>query len=174
MTTIGFAQEQAASLARHTGLPASSTSLAFARAVRAMGLQRVAVAASYPRDVATHFVQLLQRVGVSVTDLTSHDIRTAAQVGTLDAAQVTQLVAQCPRDGAQALLVPDTAMCTLVLVPELEAAAGMPVLTANQVTVWEGLRLLGLSVHATALGALFGVPRREPATVGPMAAEGLR
>lgn len=101
-------------------------------------------------------------VGVTVTDLASREIFTAAQVGTLDAAQVTQLVAQCPRDGAQALLVPDTAMHTLALLPDLEAAAGMPVLTANQVTVWEGLRLLGQRRHVPALGSLFARAESDP------------
>lgn len=161
---------QAASLARHTGLPASSTSLAFARAAGSLGLERVAVAASYPREVATHFARLLQRVGVTVTDLASHEILTAAQVGTLDVEQVTQLVAQCPRDGAQALLVPDTAMHTLALLPELEEAAGMPVLTANQVTVWEGLRLLGQRRHAPDLGSLFARAESDPVLAASTAA----
>ena len=44
---------------------------------------------------------------------------------------------------AEAILVPDTAMHTLEIVDDLEAAIGKPVLTANQVTVWKGLDLLG-------------------------------
>jgi maleate cis-trans isomerase len=149
------ARRQVKQLREHTGRPATSTSLAFARAVRHLGLSRVAVAASYPRDVAVHFVDLLHRAGATVTDMTSHEIVTAAEVGTLDADQVARLVRKAPRRGAQALLVPDTAMHTLGLVPALEEAAGMPVLTANQVTVWDGLRLLDHVPHAPGLGRLF-------------------
>ena len=58
-------------------------------------------------------------------------------------------------------LVPDTAMHTLAIVDELEAAVGKPVLTANQVTVWKGLQLVGPVPRLAGLGALFriGAPR---------------
>jgi maleate cis-trans isomerase len=52
--------------------------------------------------------------------------------------------------------VPDTAMHTLAIVDQLEAAVGKPVLTANQVTVWKGLELLGPVPPLPGLGALFG------------------
>jgi len=46
-------------------------------------------------------------------------------------------------------------MHSLAWIDELEAAAGMPVLTANQVTIFEGLRLGGLVPPLPGLGALF-------------------
>jgi maleate cis-trans isomerase len=46
-------------------------------------------------------------------------------------------------------------MHSLAWVDELEAAARMPVLTANQVTIFEGLRLGGLVPPLPGLGALF-------------------
>ena len=54
------AHEQVAQLQEVTGLPTSSTSLAFVAACRALGLSRVSVAASYPQDVAEHFVDFLR------------------------------------------------------------------------------------------------------------------
>ncbi len=56
---------------------------------------------------------------------------------------------------AEAVLVPDTAMHTLAIVDDLEAAVGKPVLTANQVTVWKGLQLLGPVPAFAGLGTLF-------------------
>jgi maleate cis-trans isomerase len=56
---------------------------------------------------------------------------------------------------AEAVLVPDTAMHTLTCIDALEKALAKPVLTANQVTVWEGLRLAGASRPLPGLGALF-------------------
>lgn len=149
------AHDQVDRLARSAGLPASSTSLAFVRAARHLGLTRVAVAASYPRDVADHFVALLGRAGVEVSALSAGEIVTADEVGRLDPQAVAGLVRSVDLDGAQALLVPDTAMHTLAQLTELESIAGMPVLTANQVTVWEGLRLAGRPQHCLGLGSLF-------------------
>ncbi|HKJ11037.1 MAG TPA: maleate cis-trans isomerase [Ornithinimicrobium sp.] len=149
------AHDQVDTLARSAGVPASSTSLAFARALGHLDLTRVAVAASYPRDVAEHFVALLAHPGVEVTAMSTGEIITAEEVGRLDAGGVASLVRSVDLRGAQALLVPDTAMHTLALLTELERIAGMPVLTANQVTVWEGLRLAGAWPHAPGLGSLF-------------------
>ncbi len=57
---------------------------------------------------------------------------------------------------AQAVLVPDTALHTAAFVPELEEALGKPVLTANQVPVWERLRLAQRKIWLPRLGTLFG------------------
>ncbi len=149
------AHEQVRRLGEVTGLPTSSTSIAFVRAVQALGLSKVSVAASYPHDVAEHFVSFLGRGGIEVTAMGSHGIVTAAEVGTLDRDRVAAVVAGADRSGAEAVLVPDTAMHTLAHVEELERVAGMPVLTANQVTIWEGLSLLGGVPELPGLGTLF-------------------
>jgi maleate cis-trans isomerase len=52
-------------------------------------------------------------------------------------------------------LIPDTAMHTIAQVDELERLLGKPVLTANAVTVWEGLRIAGIACRAAGLGTLF-------------------
>ncbi|MYV52617.1 decarboxylase, partial [Streptomyces sp. SID3212] len=60
------AHEHTRALAVAAGLPASSTSFAFAHAVRALGVGRVAVAARYPRDVTDRFVAFLEAAGIGV------------------------------------------------------------------------------------------------------------
>lgn len=149
------AHDQVRRLADATGLPASSTSIAFVNACRSVGLERVAVAASYPREVAEHFVTFLRHGGVGVTSMGGHGILTAAEVGTLGREAVLAISDGVDRRDAQAVLVPDTAMHTLAWVDDLEAAAGMPVLTANQVTVHEGLALAGWAPPLPGLGSLF-------------------
>jgi maleate cis-trans isomerase len=153
------AREQASGVAAAAGVPASSTSIAFVDAVRHLGLRRVAVAASYPDDVAEHFVRFLSADGVEVVSMGSHGIVTAAEVGTLDPERVIAMVTAADHPDAEAVLVPDTAMHTLAIVDQLEAAIGKPVLTANQVTVWKGLQLVGPVPVLAGFGALFGEPR---------------
>ncbi len=149
------AREQAEELSRATGLPASSTSIGFVNAARTLGVTRVAVAASYPAEVADSFVEFLGKGGIDVTDLTSHEILTAAEVGRLGRDDVVALARTVDTSGAEALLVPDTAMHSLAWLSDLETAAGRPVLTANQVSVWEGLNLVGPVPRLEAMGSLF-------------------
>ncbi|WP_086819283.1 aspartate/glutamate racemase family protein [Allokutzneria sp. NRRL B-24872] len=149
------AADQVAKLAAAAGKPASSTSFAFVNAARALGLSKVSVAASYPTDVAEYFVEFLGAGGVEVVSMASADIDTAAEVGRLDPDAVIDFAVAHDHPDAEAVLVPDTAMRTLNVVNEIEKRLGKPVLTANQVTVWEGLRLVGGHPRTAAFGTLF-------------------
>ncbi|MFF9895021.1 decarboxylase [Streptomyces longispororuber] len=149
------AHDQVRALARAAGLPASSTSFAFAHAVRELGVTRVAVAATYPEDVAGHFSGFLAAAGLEVVALHAGGVATAAEVGTWGREEVLALARAGDHPAAQAVLLPDTALHTAAYVQDLEAALGKPVLTANQVTVWEALRLATRRLNAPALGALF-------------------
>lgn len=149
------AHRQVASLAAATGLPASSTSLAFARAAGALGLRRVAVAATYPPDVAGLFAAFLADGGVDVAATTQADILLAADVGLLEREDVLRLAESGDHPDAEAVLLPDTALHSVAWLEDLERTLGKPVLTANQVSIWDGLRLAGASAPRDGLGALF-------------------
>jgi maleate cis-trans isomerase len=149
------ASEQAAGLAEVAGVPASSTSFAFANAIGALELSRVAIAATYPADVTARFAEFLGAAGIDVVSHEARGIVTAAEVGELGRTDVLALAAAYDHPDAQAVLVPDTALHTARWLDELEEYVGKPVLTANQVTVWEGLRLAGDDAARAGAGTLF-------------------
>lgn len=149
------ARRQAEEVELALGVPTSSTSLAFVDAIRALDVHRVAIAATYPEDVSRHFRTLLENAGITVVSLVSHDIVTAALAGELDDEGVIELARSNNPDDAEVVLLPDTAMHTARLIERLEAALGKPVLTANQVTLWQGLKLAGATRAVPTMGALF-------------------
>ncbi|MEU4996603.1 decarboxylase [Streptomyces sp. NPDC021622] len=149
------AHDQVRALARAAGLPASSTSFAFAHAVREVGATRVAIAATYPEDVAGHFAAFLKAAKIEVVSTRGSGIITAAEVGTWGWEEVKAMALAGDHPDAEAVLLPDTALHTAAYVRDLEKEIGKPVLTANQVTVWEALRLATRRVNAPTLGALF-------------------
>ncbi|RZS36549.1 maleate cis-trans isomerase [Herbihabitans rhizosphaerae] len=161
------AEAQVEGVRTASGVPASSTSFAFVNACRALDVRRVAVAATYPRDVASRFVEFLGHVGIEVTSLSYEGIFTAAEVGTLTREQVIDFVAANDHPDAEAVLVPDTALHTADCLEDLETRIGKPVLTANQVTVWEGLRLIGDHSTREGLGTLFRCGDRGTTGVRP-------
>ncbi|HEU0088383.1 MAG TPA: maleate cis-trans isomerase [Pseudonocardiaceae bacterium] len=158
------AQRQVEALQRVAGVPASSTSFAFVAAARCLHLRRVAVAATYPGDVAERFVEFLARAGISVLRLSSRGIRTAAVLATLEREDVLDFAEANDHPAAEAILLPDTALHTAGWLDELEARVGKTVLTANQVSLWQGLRLAGPQPGRAGLGTLFRVP--APQEVG--------
>ena len=154
------AHTQAADLARAAGLPASSTSIAFVHAVRELGASRVAVAATYSEDVAALFAGFLGSAGVEVAATRGSGIIAASEAAAADVELVKELVVAGDHPDAEVVLLPDNALHTAAYVPELEELLGKPVLTANQVAVWEGLRLSERRMWAPTLGTLFAT--REP------------
>ncbi|WP_031478492.1 maleate cis-trans isomerase family protein [Streptomyces bicolor] len=153
------AHEQVRTLAVTAGMPASSTSFAFVHAVRELGVRRVAIGATYPDDVADLFADFLRAAGVEVVAVRGSGIITAAEVGSWGDAELFALAEEADHPDAEAILLPDTALHTASHLTALEQRLSKPVLTANQVTVWEALRLTDRRVNAPELGVLF---TREP------------
>lgn len=149
------AKRQANALEERLGVPASTTTFAFVNAAKKLGVERAAVAATYPEDIARLFEKFLQIGGISVVRMESRGIFTAAEVGTLGREEVIRLATENDDEGADALLMPDTALHSAEWVEEIEDAIGKAVVTANQATYWEAMRLAGDTKVREGLGTLF-------------------
>ncbi|MFI1013235.1 decarboxylase [Streptomyces sp. NPDC020965] len=151
------AHDQIRELARTAGLPASSTSFGFVHAVRKLGATRVAVGATYPAAVTEGFTGFLAAAGIGVVAAESSGV-TTEEVAQWGRDEVIALARAADHPDAEVVLLPDTALHTAAHLSELEKAVAKPVLTANQVTVWEGLRLADRRTWALELGTLFARP----------------
>jgi maleate cis-trans isomerase len=149
------AEQQACALEVELGLPVSSTSLAFVEAAAALRLERVAVAATYPEEVTALFIDFLHESGLEVASVSNAGILSALTVSALRREPVIELARAADDPRAEAVLILDTALHTVTFLPELERIVGKPVLSANQVTFWQGLRLAGEARVHDALGSLF-------------------
>ncbi|MEO3978894.1 decarboxylase [Streptomyces sp. CAU 1734] len=193
------AHRQIRALARAAGLPASSTAFGFVHAVRKLGTRPVAVGTAGPSARAALFAEFLAAGGVEVVATHAGAARAGDAPGALtggapaaepveswDRAAVLELARAADRPEAAAVLLPDTGLHTVAHLADLEKLLGKPVLTAHQVTVWEGLRLAERRAWAFDLGTLFAKPgedgtpgaagtgtaddtRRNPADPGPRA-----
>jgi maleate cis-trans isomerase len=137
------AQAQVRPVAEQLGVPVSSTSLAFLSALHALDVRRVAIGATYPDDLTDLFRAFLEADGFQVLQVGTLGIMDAAEGGNLSREDALSLAVANRHPDADVVLLPDTAVHTIAWLDDLQAAAGVPVLTANGVTVWEGLRLLG-------------------------------
>ena len=153
------AQRQAQDLVDTLGVPASSTSLAFLSASKALGLKRVAVAATYPEELSNAFRSFLETGGVEVIHMGCLGVWTGDEVALIEQEQVLRFACANDHPDAEAVLIPDTALHTVDFLPDLEAEVGKTVLTANQVTMWEALRLANRLTPQSDLGRLMMVGR---------------
>ena len=149
-----YAERQAAAVKAVVGCPTSSTSLAFVAAIQALGIGRVALLGSYPEPATRAFESFLREFDIEVVGvkwLEAPGGRTAFEIPHADLR-----VAARELDSAEtgAILIPDTAMAALAVVEDLEAELGKPILTANQVTLWQGLRLANYTEPTEGWGRL--------------------
>ncbi|TLF45985.1 hypothetical protein FEI13_17315 [Halomonas urmiana] len=153
---LGWAHDQCTALEARLGVPVTSTALAFLEALDALGHDRVDLLSPYPDDVTLRLVSFLREGGVGVVDDKTLDCPYAADSHRADILEEVRRFGARHPDSTRPLLIPDTAIDTLDRREALVREAGREVLTANQVSLWAGLRRLA--------GAA-----RPPALLGPLA-----
>ena len=149
------AERQAEALTETTGVPASSTSLAFAHASQALGLTKVSLLGSYIEPTVQAFVGFLGEFGLGLEGVVALGAPGGRDAFQFSRDKMLEAARSVDTPESQAILIPDTAMACLHLVEPLEAELGKPVLTANQVTIWEGLRLAKALEPLAGYGRLF-------------------
>ncbi|WP_104205129.1 maleate cis-trans isomerase [Billgrantia saliphila] len=138
---LEWAFAQSRELSQWLGVPSTSTALAFRDALAALEYRRVDLLSPYPTEVTDQLVRFLGDSGVTVDGLQVLDCPYAADSHRLDIVASVRDFAMAHESG-NPILVPDTAINTLERVEAMSRAAGRQVLTANQVSLWAGLRLL--------------------------------
>jgi maleate cis-trans isomerase len=156
-----FAEAQAAAIGKVLGIPATSTSLAFAAALAHLGLRRVAVLATYPEPAARAFAAFLGEFGIDVARLDWLGAPSGWDAARFGESLITPAAVKMVEPGIEAVLIPDTALPSLHYLERLERRVGLPVLTANAVTIWDAERIAGRHAALPSFGSLLlgrGVP----------------
>jgi len=148
------ALEQVARLEAVAGVPATSTSLAFVEALAALDVTEVAVIAPYPEPATARFVDYLREWGIEVASAVHMD--SPSGVASEQLAERDFEAALAAVGEHLPVVIPDTAVWGLDLYRELSPRLAVPLLVANQVTLWHAFQLAGMSTDVEALGALRG------------------
>ena len=148
------AEAQAAAIGRAAGCPSSSTSLAFVAALRACGVGRVSILATYPEPASRAFEAFLGEFEIEVAHLQWLDAPGGWDATLMDPEIIVEGVRAASKHTGEAVLVPDTALPTLSIATRLEQEAGKLVLTANAVTLWQAMMLTGGHIAAPGYGRL--------------------
>ncbi|MGW2057747.1 maleate cis-trans isomerase family protein [Streptomyces sp. NPDC001840] len=122
-------------------VPSLTTTGALIEAIEELGVNRIALVTPYTESVTRALEDYLAEVGVTVTGraflgLTRHIWKVPYRA-------VVDMAREAVVGSADALFISCTNLPTYDAIPQLEAELRMPVLSANQVTMWAALRRLG-------------------------------
>ncbi|MEV0637024.1 aspartate/glutamate racemase family protein [Streptomyces sp. NPDC050619] len=139
----GIAGERAmcAAMTVAGALPSVTTSGALLEALKELDVSRVALVTPYTVSVTRALEEYVAEAGVTVSGcaymgLTRH-------IWKVPYRDVAEMARKAVQDGADALFISCTNLPTYDVIPQLEAELRIPVISANQVTMWAALRQLG-------------------------------
>ncbi|MEU7634621.1 maleate cis-trans isomerase family protein [Streptomyces sp. NPDC039016] len=161
----GTAGERAmcAAMAQAGEVPALTTSGAAVAALHEIGARRIAVVTPYTKSVTDSLEEYLGEAGITVTGraylgLTRH-------IWKVPYRDVVDMARTAVVGAADALFISCTNLPTYDVIPQLEAELRMPVLSANQVTIWAALRAIGIQAVGAYQALLDPVARTGPAAM---------
>ncbi|NNN37341.1 decarboxylase [Streptomyces sp. S3(2020)] len=128
-------------MTRAGAVPAVTTSGALLEALTDLDARRVALVTPYTVSVTRALEEYVAEAGVTVSGcafmgLTRH-------IWKVPYREVVAMAHKAVRGHADALFISCTNLPTYDVIPQLEAELRIPVLSANQVTMWAALRRLG-------------------------------
>ena len=122
---------------------AVTTSGSLVTAAHALGVRRLAVATPYIDTVTDKLRDFLGESGLEVVG--DSRLGRDERIWQIETKMIRRLVRAADRPDADAVFISCTNLRTYGLIRELEAELGKPVLTANQVSVWNALRVAGIT-----------------------------
>ena len=158
------------------GAPSVTTSGALLGALAEIGARRIAVVTPYTKSVTDSLEDFLGEAGIAVTGRAYLGL--TREIWRVPYRDVVGMAREALAAGdADALFISCTNLPTYDVIPQLEAELRLPVLSANQVTMWAALRAVGVSAvgpyqalldPAARTGA---TPVRMPRQSGPQLSE---
>ncbi|WP_027055967.1 ectoine utilization protein EutA [Mesorhizobium erdmanii] len=155
---IGDAEIEAAIQAAKPGVPVVTPPAAGVRGLNAFGVRRISVLTPYTvetsRPMATYFAER----GFEIASFTCLGFEDDREMARIPPAALVDLAREATHPQADALFVSCTALRGALAVTGMEQAIGRPVVTSNQASAWNCLRLCGDDSAHPEFGRLMTLP----------------
>ena len=136
-----------------TGRPCVTASSAVVNALHCLGVQRVATASPYMEDVNQALISFLAECDIEVVN--SNPLHYPQDHGLVPPATIREAAQRADAPEADAVLISCTGQKTADFITDLEQQLGKPVVTSNQATGWQALKMLGIEPVLPRRGRLF-------------------
>jgi maleate isomerase len=140
---IGDAEIEAAIGAAKPGVPVVTPTMAAMRGLKALGASRISVLTPYVVETGRPMADYFQRHGFDLASFTCLGFDDDREMARIKPSALVDLAREVMADDAEALFISCTALRSAGVAAEIEAAIGRPVVTSNQATAWNCLRLCG-------------------------------
>jgi maleate isomerase len=137
------------------GIPSLTSAQAIGRALKALGVSRIAIATPYSEDAIARTKRYYEtKYGVETVGSESLGATDSYLIGKMDAGMAEAALARVDSREAQALLVPGGNFPTMDWIARWEQRFGKPVITTNQAALWAIMRTMKITTPLRGRGRL--------------------
>ena len=156
MRGVGYDQQVIARMeAVMTNVPASTTSTAALRALRAVGARRVSFVGPYVADITKLGGEFFAANGFEVTGAHGMGVTDNLELNDISLERVYGYTKSVVEPEADAVFISCTGLRTIGAIEALEADLGVPVVTAIQATFWDCMCIAKVHEARDGFGSLF-------------------
>ncbi|MBB44240.1 MAG: decarboxylase [Rhodospirillaceae bacterium] len=145
-------------MSRLTGAPSVLTATAVLDSMKALGVKRIGLATPRTDFVNKREKEWFAEHGIEVVALRSLQMGESAQeranIGRVPPQVAAKLGSLVNSKDADAIFISCTNLPSLSIIQDLENEVGKPVITSNQATFWQCLRLIGIKTTVQGFGKL--------------------
>jgi len=134
---------------------ASTTATAVRRALAALHARRIVLVTPYDEDTNDHEIEFLGQSGIKVIHSVACALAGSDAYCATPSAFWKERVIEAVRPDADAYFISCAAISVLGVIEEIEARVGRPVITSNQVVIWDALSRLDWKGRRGLRGRLF-------------------
>jgi maleate cis-trans isomerase len=139
---------------RNGNLPTTTTSTSVLDAFRKMGITKISMAMPYVEQVSMTAVKFMEDNGVKVLDAKWLNKR-GFDIAEVSKGTLYHLAREVNHPGCEAIFISCVNLHTVEMIEELENDLHKPVITSNQATMWNTLRLANVNDRIQGFGQLF-------------------
>jgi maleate isomerase len=153
---VGYDKEIIEALQSRTGVPVTTTSTGVVKALSALGV-KIAVATPYPDDVNQAEKAFLEDSGFEVARIKGLEFLEPRLVPQVPPGEMYRLAKEVFSEDVEGVFISCTGLHVDSIIELLEKDLKRPVITSNQVMLWDVLRRINVNEKIEGLGKLFTI-----------------
>ena len=142
-------------LSQAADAPAISTANAVRNAFDTLGGDSVAVTTPYTDELNDLVVRFIEESGFEVTEISGLGLENGDNIVEVPPEKVYEEALNVDATEADILFISCTGYRTFDVIEYIESDLNLPVVSSNQATLWESLRILGVDYSSFDLGRLY-------------------
>ena len=135
----------------------TTPSSAAIKALRKFNVKRLSIFTPYSKILNDEVVEYFSKEGFEITSNNYLDIAADYDIGKVDQKFLYNILSKIDLRDADALFVSCTALPVLNIIDDLEKKLNKPVLSSNQILIWDSLESIGKNNDVTGFGKLFKI-----------------